>query len=86
MMNSIYNLNLLTIDVQVNLRKKNQRKQLSWIANTLGITFMDSNNWMEERDFGRDGLHLNGRGRSRLEQLYARVNGLDGSGSKGQKE
>jgi hypothetical protein len=39
--------------------------RFDWIANTLGITFMDSNSWIEEKDFGRDGLHLNGRGRSR---------------------
>jgi hypothetical protein len=56
------------------------------IANALRITFVDPNSWIEEREFGRDGLHLNGRGRSRLGQLSARVRGLDSGGSKGRKE
>ncbi|PNF19592.1 hypothetical protein B7P43_G17139 [Cryptotermes secundus] len=60
--------------------------RFEWIANALGITFVDPNIWIEERDFGRDGIHLNGSGRSRLEQLYARVGGLDSGGSTGLKE
>jgi hypothetical protein len=53
----------------------------------LGITSVDPNSWIEERDFGRDGLHLNGRGRNRLGQpyVYARVSGLDSGGSKGRR-
>jgi hypothetical protein len=47
---------------------------------------VDPNSWVEERDFGRDGLHLNGSGKSRLGQLYARVSGLDSGGSTGRKE
>jgi hypothetical protein len=60
--------------------------RFDWIANALDITFVDPNNWLEERDFGRDGPHLNGRGRSRLGQLYARVSEVDSGGSKGRKE
>jgi len=32
----------------------------------LGLTFVDPNSWIEEGDFVRDGLHLNGRGKRRL--------------------
>jgi hypothetical protein len=60
--------------------------RFDWIPNALGITFENPNSWIEERDFGRYGLHLNGRGRSRLGQLYGRVSGLDSGGSKGRKE
>jgi hypothetical protein len=31
-----------------------------WIANALGITFVDPNSWIVGRYFGRNGLHLNG--------------------------
>ena len=34
-----------------------------WVANTLGLTFVDPNSWIEDRDFMQDGLHLNGRGK-----------------------
>jgi hypothetical protein len=34
--------------------------RFDWIANALGITFVDPNSWIEGRDFGRNGLHLNG--------------------------
>ena len=54
--------------------------RFNWVANALGLTFVDPNNWMEG-DFARDGLHLNGRGKGRLGQLYGRVSGLDVGGS-----
>jgi hypothetical protein len=38
--------------------------------------FVDPNSWIEDSDFARDGLHLNGRGKKRLGHLYARVSGL----------
>ncbi|PNF14721.1 hypothetical protein B7P43_G08929 [Cryptotermes secundus] len=60
--------------------------RFDWIANALGMTFVDPNSWLEERNFGRDGLHLNGRGSSPLGQLYARVSGLGSGGPKGRKE
>jgi len=52
-----------------------------WVANVLGLTFVDPNSWIEDGDFARYGLHLNGRGKRRLGQLYARVSGLDVGGS-----
>ena len=48
-----------------------------WIAETFKITFVDPISWIEDEDFARDGLHLNGRGKKRLGQLYARVGGLE---------
>lgn len=54
--------------------------RLEWIAEAFGITFVDPNSWLEDEDFGRDGIHLNGRGKSRLGQLYTRVGGLAGNG------
>jgi hypothetical protein len=51
--------------------------RFGWIAGALGITFVHPNIWIEDGDFARDGLHLNGRGKKRLGHLYARVSGLD---------
>ena len=51
--------------------------RMEWIAENFRITFVDSNSWIEDEDFARDGLHLNGRGKNRLGQLYARVGGLE---------
>jgi len=47
----------------------------------LGLIYVDPNTWIEDGDFARDGLHLNGRRKRRLGQLYARVSGLDVGGS-----
>ena len=44
-----------------------------WAANALGLTFVDPNSWIKDGDFVRDELHLNGRGKRRLGQLYAGV-------------
>jgi len=55
--------------------------RFDWVANALGLTFVDKNSWIEDGDFARNGLHLNGRGKRRLGQLYARVSGLDVGGS-----
>ena len=54
--------------------------RLEWIAEAFGITFVDPNSWLEDGDFARDGLHLNGRGKRRLGHLYARVGGIKGEG------
>jgi lysophospholipase L1-like esterase len=51
-----------------------------WVAKTLGVTFGDPNSWVENWDFGRDGLHINRNGTSRLSQLYSRVCGFGGGG------
>jgi hypothetical protein len=43
-------------------------ERLDWVANTLAVTFVDPNSWIEDGDFARDELHLNGRGKRRLGQ------------------
>jgi hypothetical protein len=58
-------------------------ERFDWVASTLELTLVDPNSWIEDGDFDRDGLHLNGRGKRRLGQLYARVGGLDFGGSAG---
>ena len=55
--------------------------RFDWVANALGLASVDPNSWIEEGDFVIDGLQLNGRGKRRLGQLYARVSGLDVGGS-----
>jgi hypothetical protein len=35
--------------------------RLDWVANALGLTFVDPNSWIEDGGFARDGLHLNWR-------------------------
>jgi hypothetical protein len=59
--------------------------RLDWVANALEFTFVDPSTWIEDGDFARDGLHLNGRGKRRLGKLYARVSGLDDGASTGRK-
>ena len=41
--------------------------RFDWVANALGLTFVDLNSWIEDGDFAGDGLHLNGRGKRRLD-------------------
>jgi len=36
--------------------------RFDWVANALGLNFVDPNSWVEDGDFATDGLHLNGRG------------------------
>jgi hypothetical protein len=55
--------------------------RLDWVANAVGLTFVDPNSWIEEGDFSRDGVHLTSRGKGHLGSLYARVSGLEGGGS-----
>jgi hypothetical protein len=55
--------------------------RFDWVVNALEITFVDPNSWIEDGDFARDGLHLNGRGKRGLGQLYVRVSGLDDGAS-----
>jgi hypothetical protein len=33
--------------------------RLEWVANTLGVTFVDPSSWVDDWDISRDGLHLN---------------------------
>jgi hypothetical protein len=49
-----------------------------WVAQTLGVTFVDPNSLVDNCDFGRDGLHINRRGTRLLGQLYSRVRGISG--------
>jgi hypothetical protein len=51
--------------------------RLAWVANAEGLTFVDPNSWIGDGDFGRDGVHLNGRGKRHLGNLYARVSALE---------
>ena len=51
--------------------------RLEWVANTLGVTFVDHNSWVDW-DFSRDGLHINRRGARKLGQLYSRVCDISG--------
>jgi len=51
--------------------------RFNWVANALGLSFIDPNSWIEDGNFARDGLHLNGRGKRRLGHLYVRLSGLD---------
>jgi hypothetical protein len=52
----------------------------------VGLTFVDPSSWIEEGDFGGDGMHLNGRVNRHLGNLYARVSGLEGGGSTESKQ
>jgi hypothetical protein len=42
---------------------------------------VDPNSWIEDNDFARDGMHLNGGGKRRLGNLYARVSERDAEAS-----
>jgi hypothetical protein len=48
------------------------------IAQTLGVTFVDPNSWVDNWDFGRDGPHINRRGARHLGKLYYRACGIGG--------
>ena len=50
--------------------------RLEWVVNTLGVTFVYPNSWVDDWDFSRDGLHINQRGARHLGQLYSRVCGI----------
>jgi hypothetical protein len=49
------------------------KDRYDWVARTLGVTFVDTNSWIEDWDFGTDGLHINRSEARKLGQLYARV-------------
>jgi hypothetical protein len=56
--------------------------RLEWVANSLGVTSVDSNGWIYAWDFSRDDLHVNRRGARHLGQLYSRVCGIGGGRQK----
>jgi hypothetical protein len=47
-----------------------------WVAQTLGVTCADPNSWVDNWDFGRDGLHLNQREARHLGKLYSTFCGI----------
>ena len=49
------------------VRAANDR--LEWVAKNLGATFLDPNSWVDDREFSRDGLHLNWRGTGQMDVL-----------------
>jgi len=49
-----------------------------WVVQTLVVTFVDTNSWVDDWDFGRDGHHINRRGVRHLGQLYSKVCGIGG--------
>jgi len=57
-----------------------------WVVQTLGVTFLDPNCWVDDWDFCRDGLHINRRGARHLDQLYSRVCGIGGGRQKKRSE
>lgn len=52
----------------------------NWVAKNLGVIFLDGNSWIEDGDFGRDGLHLNRKETRRLLLSYSRVCNFGGEG------
>ena len=50
--------------------------RLEWVANTLGVTFVDSDSWVDDWNLSRDGLHIKRRGARHLGHLYSRVFGI----------
>ncbi|KAJ4432824.1 hypothetical protein ANN_21463 [Periplaneta americana] len=58
----------------VNWRKVGRvNKAFEWVAECLGARFVDPNSWIDDRCFGRDGIHLNRRGAADMGSLFARV-------------
>jgi hypothetical protein len=55
--------------------------RLDWVAKAMGLTFVEPNSWIEDCDFSRDGVHMNGRGKRHLGNLFDRVSGLEVGGS-----
>jgi len=51
---------------------------LEWLAGSLGATFIDTNSWVRDLDFGRDGLHVNRNGGREHGDLCSRVCGTEG--------
>jgi len=60
--------------------------RLEWVTNTLGVTYVDPNSWVDDWDFSRDGLHINRRGVRQLGQLYSRVCGIGSGRQKTRRE
>lgn len=50
-------------------------RMFEWVAQTRNVFFVDPNSWLQDGDFGRDGLHLNRSGSTKLGGLFSRVGG-----------
>lgn len=58
----------------INWRKVGRvNESFQWVAERLGLLFVDPNSWIGDNDLGRDGVHLNRRGAATLASLFARV-------------
>lgn len=58
----------------INWRKVGRaNKAFEWVAEQMGTRYVDGNAWLDDRDFGRDGVHLNRRGTAAMGALFARV-------------
>ena len=53
-----------------------RKQQIRVGIENVGVTFVDPNSWVDDWDFGRDGLHTNRRGARHLGQLYFGVCGI----------
>lgn len=76
---SIYPRAKIIISGIIRRRDVNWRKvglandSFEWVAERLGTQFVDPNSWLDDWDFGRDGVHLNRRGAATLGHLFAKV-------------
>jgi hypothetical protein len=61
------------------LRIGTVNRRYEWVAKILGVNFVDPVRWVDDWGCGRDGLHINRRGKRHLFHLYSRVCGI-GSG------
>ncbi len=50
-------------------------RMFEWVAQRRNVFFVDPNSWLQNGDFGRDGLHLNRSGSSKLGGLFSRFGG-----------
>lgn len=48
----------------------------AWVVQMLGVTFLDTNSWVDDWNFGRNGLRINRQEARCLGQLYCRVCGI----------
>ncbi|KAK7792259.1 hypothetical protein R5R35_000066 [Gryllus longicercus] len=50
-------------------------RMYEWVAQRRNVFFVDPNSWLQDGDFGRDGLHLNRSGSTKLGGLFSRIGG-----------
>ena len=59
---------------------------MSGIAQTIGVTFVYTNSWVNEWYLGRNSLHIKRKAVRHLGQLYSRVCGIDSGRKKMRSE